>query len=45
VLLSRHYTHVLDLRDRSGDFVPAVEVARLIEAFEGWSTDLLACRR
>jgi FkbM family methyltransferase len=44
-LLSRHYTHVLDLRDRSGDFVPAVEVARLIEAFEGRSTDLLACRR
>ena len=43
-VLAQHYTHVLDLRDRSGELVPVAEVARLIEAYQGRSTDLLACR-
>jgi hypothetical protein len=43
-LLAQHYTHVLDLRDRSGELVPVAAVARLIEEYEGRSTDLLACR-
>jgi hypothetical protein len=43
-VLAQHYTHVLDLRDRSGEFVPVAEVARLIEEYQGRSTDLLACR-
>jgi len=43
-VLAQHYTHVLDLRDRSGELVPVAEVARLIEAYQGRSTDLLAFR-
>jgi len=44
-VLAQHYTHVLDLRDRGGEFVPVAEVARLTEEYRGRSTDLLACRR
>jgi FkbM family methyltransferase len=44
-LVARHYTHVLDLRDRSAVFAPAERVAGLLEEYEGRSTDLLACRR
>ena len=43
-LLARHYTHVLDVRARGAEFVPVQRVADLIEAYEGHSTDLLACR-
>ncbi len=44
-LLARHYSHVLDLRDRAADFVPVDRVAALIEDYEGRSTDVLALRR
>jgi FkbM family methyltransferase len=44
-LLARHYTHVLDLRSRGADFLPVAEVARLLEEYDGRSTDLLALRR
>jgi FkbM family methyltransferase len=43
-LLERHYTHVLDLRDRKAAFLPVGRVAWLIEEYAGRSTDLLACR-
>jgi FkbM family methyltransferase len=43
-LLARHYTHVLDLRDRSAAFVPVDRVGALLEEYAGRSTDLLACR-
>jgi Methyltransferase FkbM domain len=43
-LLAQHYTHVLDLRDREGGFLPVAAVAGLAEEYEGRSTDLLACR-
>jgi hypothetical protein len=41
--LARHYSHVLDLRDRKAAFVPVERVADLIEEYAGRSTDLLAC--
>jgi FkbM family methyltransferase len=44
-VLAQHYTHVLDLRSRGAEPLPVAEVARLIEEYEGRSTDLLACRR
>jgi FkbM family methyltransferase len=46
-LLARHYTHVLDLRDRSGPpFEPVDHVESLIDSSEaaGRSTDMLAVR-
>jgi FkbM family methyltransferase len=46
-LLARHYTHVLDLRDRSEPpFEPVDHVESLIDSFEaaGRSTDILAVR-
>ena len=43
-LLARHYTHVLDLRDRSAAFAPVDRVGALIEEYAGRSTDLAACR-
>jgi FkbM family methyltransferase len=43
-LLARHYTHVLDLRDRGASFVPVDGVLDLIEEYAGRSTDLLAMR-
>jgi hypothetical protein len=43
-LLARHFTHVLDLRNRGASFVPVDRVGGLIEGYAGRSTDLLACR-
>jgi len=43
-LVARHYTHVVDLRDRSAELVPAERVVDLLEEYEGRSTDLLARR-
>jgi hypothetical protein len=44
-LLAPHYTHILDLRDRSDPpFDPVDRVGSLIERSEGRPTDILACR-